>query len=86
MTFVDELYQAYKDQLSSQEVDAELLTASVLDELGREDVLDLLKELKDEDLFGLFGLYLIENLKRRIHKDQLNGRPFYPDYTPRTIH
>lgn len=86
MTFVDELYQAYKDQLSSQEVDAELLAASVLDELSREDVVNLLKELKDDDLFGLFGLYLIETLKRRIHKDKLDGRPFYADYTPKTIH
>lgn len=86
MTFVDDLYQAYKRQLSSQEIDAELLAASVLDELSHEDVVDLLKELTDEDLFGLYGLYLIENLKRRIHKDKLDGRPFYADYTPRTIH
>jgi hypothetical protein len=86
MTFADELYLAYKHQLSGREIDAELLTASVLDELNREDVLDLLGELKEDDLFGLFGLYLIDHLKKRMNKDKLSKHPFYDDYTPNTIH
>ena len=86
MTFIDELYEAYKHQLSGQAIDAELLAASVLDELNREDVLDLLRELKDEELFGLFGLYLIDSLKQKMRKDKLSQQPFYDEYTPKTIH
>ncbi|MFC3886183.1 DUF6154 family protein [Bacillus songklensis] len=86
MAFVDELYKFYKDQLSGDEVDAEIIAASILDELSRDDLLSLLKELHDDELYGLFGLYLIENLKERMAREGSNRDVLPSDPLPKLIH
>lgn len=86
VTFVDDLYEAYKHQLSDDELNVELLAASVLDELNREDVLSLMQELSDEEVFGLFGVYLIENLKQRLRREKIHLHPLMSAPPPRMIH
>lgn len=86
MAFVDDLYEMYKNQLSDDELDPELLAASILDELSREDVLNLLKELEDEEIYGLFGLYLIENLKQKMGNAKVNLHPLMSATPPKMVH
>ena len=69
MRFVDELYTFYRDQFTGSEFDAEIIAAAILDDLERVDVLWLLGELEDEELYGLLGFYLVENLKTKMAKD-----------------
>ncbi|WP_028403430.1 DUF6154 family protein [Ectobacillus panaciterrae] len=72
MEFVDKLFEFYRDRLTGEEEDAEIIVASLLGEMEREDVLDLIQEMDDEELYGLIGFYLIKSLKARIAKEELN--------------
>ena len=48
MKFVDELYEYYKNRLTGDEEDAEVMTMSILEELDRNDLLQLIQEMTDE--------------------------------------
>ncbi|ANB60104.1 DUF6154 family protein [Anoxybacteroides amylolyticum] len=69
MKFIDELYEYYKNRLTGDEEDAEILTMSVLEELRREDLLALIKEMDDAELVGMVGLYMLESLKAKMAQE-----------------
>jgi len=46
---------------------------SILDELNRRDVLKLIGEMTDEELLGMFGLYLFESLKAKMAREGLGA-------------
>jgi Family of unknown function (DUF6154) len=69
MKFVDELYEYYKNRLTGDEEDAEVMTMSILEELDRNDLLQLIQEMTDEELMGMVGLYILESLKAKMAQD-----------------
>jgi hypothetical protein len=69
MRFVDELYEYYKDRLTGDEEDIEIVTLSILEELSRNDFLKLIKEMDDEELMTMLGLYFIESLKTKMAEE-----------------
>lgn len=73
MKFIDDLYEYYKDRLTGDEEDAEAVTMSILDELSRRDVLKLIGEMTDEELLGMFGLYVLESLKAKMAREGLGA-------------
>ncbi|ABO66811.1 Conserved hypothetical protein [Geobacillus thermodenitrificans NG80-2] len=73
MKFIDDLYEYYKDRLTGDEEDAEAVAMSILDELNRRDVLKLIGEMTDEELLGMFGLYLFESLKAKMAREGLGA-------------
>ncbi|MCL6588105.1 MAG: DUF6154 family protein [Anoxybacillus sp.] len=84
MKFIDELYEYYKDRLTGDEEDAEILTMSVLEELSREDLLALIKEMDDAELVGMVGLYMLESLKAKMAQKGI-GQTKWPS-SPSIIH
>ncbi|ANB58845.1 hypothetical protein GFC29_1013 [Anoxybacillus sp. B7M1] len=66
MKFVDELYEYYKDRLTGDEEDAEIMTMSILEELSRKDLLQLIEDMDETELVGMVGLYILECLKAKI--------------------
>ncbi|ADU94009.1 DUF6154 family protein [Geobacillus sp. Y412MC52] len=73
MKFIDDLYEYYKDRLTGDEEDAEAVAMSILDELSRRDVLKLINEMTDEELLGMFGLYVLESLKAKMAREGLGA-------------
>ncbi len=71
MKFVDELYEYYKDRLTGDEEDAEVVTMSILEELNRYDLLQLIQEMDDDELIGMVGLYILESLKAKMAHEGL---------------
>jgi Family of unknown function (DUF6154) len=69
MKFVDELYEYYKDRLTGDEEDAEVMTMSILEELDRNDLLQFVQEMSNEELTGMVGLYILECLKAKMAQD-----------------
>ncbi|OQP13086.1 cytosolic protein [Geobacillus thermoleovorans] len=59
MKFTDDLYEYYKDRLTG--------------ELDRRDVLKLIGEMTDEELLGMFGLYVLESLKAKMAREGLGA-------------
>ncbi|MGM9932876.1 DUF6154 family protein [Pradoshia sp.] len=75
MNFIDELYQLYRDKLTGDDEDIDVLALAVLEQLDRNDVLQLISELEDRELYNLMGLYLTDSLKRRFANDTFDQDP-----------
>jgi hypothetical protein len=69
MKIIDELYEMYREKLTGDEEDVDILTFSLLEELDRKDLLELIEELSDQELYNLVGFYMIENLKGKMARE-----------------
>ncbi|WP_338083662.1 DUF6154 family protein [Bacillus mesophilus] len=71
LKLVDELYEMYKHHFTGDEEDVDIIAFSVLEQLNRKNMFNLLSELEDQELYDLVGLYLIEGLKGKLAKEGL---------------
>lgn len=85
MKIIDELYNLYKNKLTGDEEDIDMLTFAFLEEMSREDLLQIIRELNEQELYDLMGLYIIESLKGKFakedYRDQRNTA-----YSERSVH
>ena len=63
MKFVDHLYEFYKERLEGSEENAVALVLYTLQEHSRQDLMRLIDEMSDEEVYHMVGQYLIEQLK-----------------------
>ncbi len=71
MNFIDELYQLYRDKLTGDDEDIDILALAVLEQLDRKDVMQLINELEDRELYNLMGIYIIDSLKKRFANEDV---------------
>lgn len=69
MSFVDEVYSLYRDQLNDDEEDAVAIVLSILEEQSRENVMQLINEMSDDEIIQMMGVYLVEMLKMKMIQD-----------------
>ncbi|MFT4414899.1 DUF6154 family protein [Fredinandcohnia humi] len=86
MKIIDEIYQMYRDKLTGDEEDADIIAFSVLEQFGREDLLSLLNNLSDQELYNLVGFYMIENLKAKMARDGIGHAKMLTIEQLKTIH
>lgn len=85
MKLIEELYNMYRNKLTGDEEDIDMLTFAVLEQLDRKEIFELLQEMDDQELTNLMGLYIIESLKGKFAQNSLNDtKP--TDFSPRNIH
>ncbi len=73
MSFVDEIYDMYKSHLSGNEEDAIALVLNLLQDHKREELLSKINEMDDYEIYQMLSIYLIEALKVRIAKGEIDG-------------
>lgn len=66
MKIVDELLEMYAQQLTGDDEDADFLAFSVLEQLSYQDVMDLIKEMDQQEVYDMVGYYMIELLKGKM--------------------
>ena len=71
---MDELFEMYRDKLTGDEEDIDMLAFAFLEEMTREDLLRLIQDMDEQELYTLMGLYLIESLKGKFAKDDYGQR------------
>lgn len=77
MRFIDELYELYKGHFNGDEEDITAVVVGVLHEQTRDDLLRLVKEMDEEELFHMLATYMIEVMKRKIAmEDEQFPAPF----------
>jgi DNA-directed RNA polymerase specialized sigma24 family protein len=82
MSFADEVYSMYRDQLQDDEEDAISIVLNLLEEQSHEDLLRLLEGLSVDELSQMLGIYLVEMLKIRMIQDgKLNPLKSFTDST-----
>jgi hypothetical protein len=69
MSFIDEVYSLYRDQLIDNEEDAVAVAISLLEEQSKENIIQLIHEMSDDELIQMMGVYIIEMLKIKMVKD-----------------
>jgi hypothetical protein len=69
MRFVDEVYSLYRDQLSDDEDDAVSLVLHLLEDHTRQDVLNLIEEMSDDEVLQMVAIYLVEMLKAKMAQE-----------------
>ncbi|WP_028776791.1 DUF6154 family protein [Shimazuella kribbensis] len=69
MSFADEVYSMYRDQLQDNEEDAISIVLNLLEEQSHEDLLRLLEGLSMDELSQMLGIYLVEMLKIKMMQD-----------------
>lgn len=85
MKLVDELYDLYRNKLTGDEEDIDMLTFAFLEEMSHEDLLNIIQDMDEQELNDLVGLYLIESLKSKFSQEEYGQRRSFP-YQPRNIH
>lgn len=85
MKLVDELYDLYRDKLTGDEEDIDMLTFAFLEEMSKEDLLSIIHDMNEQELFDLMGLFLIESLKGKFAQEEYGQRRINT-YHSRNIH
>lgn len=85
MRLVDELYDLYRNKLTGDEEDIDMLTFAFLEEMSREDLLAIIHDMDKQELYDLMGLYLIESLKGKFAQEEY-GQQRTQTFQPRNIH
>ncbi|THE14841.1 cytosolic protein [Bacillus timonensis] len=86
MKIIDEVYEMYRNKLTGDEEDADIIAFSVLEQFAREDLIDLLSDLTDQELRNLVGFYMIENLKAKMARDGIGQSKMMTVDELRNIH
>lgn len=74
MKLIDELYELYRNKLTGDEEDIDMLAFAFLEEMSREDLLKIIEDLDKQELYDLMGLYLIESLKGKFAQEDFGTR------------
>jgi hypothetical protein len=86
MKLVDELFDLYRNKLTGDEEDIDMLTFAFLEEMSREDLLGIIRDMDEQELYDLVGLYLIESLKVKFAQEEYGQRRNNNTFHPRNIH
>lgn len=85
MKFIDDLYELYKERLVGDEEDAVALILYTLQDHERKDLIKLIKDMDDDELYEMISFYLIEKLKLKMDEDGLGQyRPQH--YDSKNVH
>jgi hypothetical protein len=85
MKLVDELYEMYRNKLTGDEEDIDMLAFAFLEEMTHDDLLGLIQDMEKQELYDLMGLYLIESLKGKFASEEY-GQHRSQQFNPRNIH
>ncbi|MBS4208585.1 DUF6154 family protein [Bacillus sp. FJAT-50079] len=76
MRLVDELFAMYRDRLTGDEEDLDMITFAVLEHYNRDELMGIVKDMQEDELQYFIRLYLLETLKGKIAQHE--GKTGYP--------
>lgn len=85
MKLIDELFEMYRNKLTGDEEDIDMLAFAFLEEMTREDLLHLIYDMDEQELYNLMGLYVIESLKGKFAQGDYEQQR-YPYTNRRSLH
>ncbi|GGA42981.1 hypothetical protein GCM10007416_15030 [Kroppenstedtia guangzhouensis] len=69
MRFVDDLFSLYREHLADDEENAVSVVLNILEDQTREDIMKLIREMDDEEVIQMVGVYLVEMLKMKMAQE-----------------
>ncbi|WP_017756191.1 DUF6154 family protein [Calidifontibacillus oryziterrae] len=86
MKLIDDLYKMYSHILTGDEEDADIIVFSVLESLNRKDILKLIEEMSEQELFSMVGVYMIEKFKSKMAQDGIGQTQMLSEDEIKNLH
>lgn len=86
MKLIDDLYKMYSHILTGDEEDADIIVFSVLEALNREDILELIEDMDEQELYSMVGLYMLEKFKRKMADEGIGENRMLTEDEIKTLH
>lgn len=86
MNFVDEIYEMYRKRLTGDEEDAVALVLNLLEDHNRGDLIKMVNDMEDEEIFQMLAMWLIEMLKVKMAQEELGNLIYKPESSDSTLH
>lgn len=86
MKFIDDLYNLYRDHLTGDDEDAIALVLGVLQEQDREDMLNLVQDMNEDEVFQMLSMFLIELMRQKMATEGVGNNTLNSDPTSDTFH
>lgn len=86
MKFIDDLYNLYRDHLTGDEEDAVAIVLGVLQEHDEEDLLNLIKEMDEDEVFHMLSMFLVEMMRQKMAAEGVGNTTLNTDPTSDTFH
>ncbi|MDZ5712554.1 DUF6154 family protein [Jeotgalibacillus haloalkalitolerans] len=68
MKLVDEIFEMYKGKIRGSQEDLDMIAFTILEQLDHTELLDMVKELSEDELAYFIRLYIVESLKGRLEQ------------------
>lgn len=85
MKLIDEIFEFYRDKLTGDDEDIDMLAFALLEEMTYDDLMNIIKDLDKQELYDLIGLYMIETLKGKFAQESY-GQQRAPSPQSRNLH
>ncbi|AJD91859.1 hypothetical protein JMA_25420 [Jeotgalibacillus malaysiensis] len=66
MKLVDEIFEMYKGKIRGSQEDLDMIAFTILEQLDHTELLEMVKELNEDELAYFIRLYIVESLKGRL--------------------
>ena len=76
MNFIDEVYEMYRKQLTGDEEDAVALVLNILEDHDRNDLVKIIQEMDDSEIYQMVAMWLIEMLKVKMAQEGVGDSNF----------
>lgn len=77
MRLVDEIFEMYRDRLTGDEEDLDMITFAILEHYDRNELMGIVRDMSHDELQYFIRLYLLETLKgkfaRSASKNEFNS-------------
>lgn len=74
MRLVDELFAMYRNKITDNEEDLDMITFAVLEHYDRQELMGIVKDMNDHELQYFIRLYLLETLKGKFAQLEDNNQ------------
>lgn len=86
LKLIDDIYEFYRDKLTGDDEDIDMLAFALLEELSYEDLLKVIHDLERQELYNLVGIYFIEALRSKFASDDYGQQKADTPNHPRHLH
>ncbi|MDG5473562.1 DUF6154 family protein [Jeotgalibacillus sp. ET6] len=70
MKLVDEILEMYRGKLRGTQEDLDIIAFTILEQLNRDELLSMVKDMSEDELAYFIRLYIVESLKGKLDQSE----------------
>lgn len=70
MKLIDEIYEMYRGKIRGTQEDFDIIAFTILEELDREELLSMVRDMTQDELSYFIRLYIVETLKGKMDQQE----------------